>query len=112
MRFRCLLLCCIFFSATSLPAQQPDIHKGLDSTTKAFHKTTNDFIRLQDSLDKARLQQNINQNERSLDSFLQEMKDRETKEKRRTYMRLGAGVILLFALFVTIARRAKSRKRS
>lgn len=108
-----LLFTSFYFLSIPVKAQPVDsFANAVDSSSKAIEKATNDFQRWQDSVQREKILRNVESNGKSLDAFLQEMKEKEEKQKRRTYFRIGAGVLFLFALFVTIARRSRSKKRS
>jgi hypothetical protein len=65
----------------------------------------------QDSLKEAKKLEQIKKNSKSLDVFLQEMKEREQVEKRRRWVRVGAGVFFFSLLLIISVRRYRARKR-
>lgn len=108
--FLSLILFLPFFFAQPLSAQNIDsLSKAADSTQKILLQSAKNFQRLQDSIEKARLLRNQEQNGQSMNNFLQEMKEREEKEKRQTYFRIALGIVFLVALAIGFARRRKQK---
>jgi hypothetical protein len=106
----CFVFIYQFFLTLPIFAQPKDT-AGIryDSARALVQKTVQQW---KDSVERERLLQNMQKNGKSLDAFLAEMKENEEKVKRRNRIRFGAGAILLFMLFFTIARRYRQRKRA
>ena len=83
-----------------------DQQKQIDSTLKNLDSLNANIIKQStniDSLERARNQQQMNHN---MDSFYSEMKERQDKEKRAAWMRIGFGILILaFGLFAIFRRR-------
>jgi hypothetical protein len=80
------------------------LKKQIDSSTKMMDSLTNaQFKRMQDE----ELQRSMEQNSRNLDSFLRLQKEREAKQKKQMYIRLGIGVLFLGVLVVGLMRRRR-----
>jgi hypothetical protein len=82
-----------------------------DSVRAAARRMVDAHNRVRDSINFERVRRHVDQHGQSLDDYLAAERERERKEKRSHWVRLGAGAILLFALFVAIARRSKQRNR-
>lgn len=107
-RFFCLLVALQVFFPGFLFSQPVDTtNRSYDSVRRVVEQTVRDY---QDSLERERLLQNIQKHGKPLDAFLEERKKEERKEERRRWIRIGAGALLLFALFFAIARRSRYRK--
>lgn len=66
-----------------------------------------EFERYRDSMEALRIKQNVAKNGKSLDAYLQEMKEEEKARQRQVYFGIGFGVIFLLILAVGFARRKK-----
>jgi hypothetical protein len=102
------ILSTILFSASLLSQSAETAIRPYDSVRGVVEQTVREY---KDSLEREKLLQNIRQRGKPLDVFLAERREEEKKEERRRWVRLGAGAIFLFALFVAIARRSKSRRK-
>lgn len=78
--------------------------RAIDSSRKAMNERLREQ---QDSFYKLQVKQSLEQNSRNLDRFLADMKEREKKERRQMYIRLGLGVAFLAVLIVGLLRRRK-----
>ena len=109
-RFACFLFFLQLLLSTSLLSQPVDTAtRRYDSARKVVEQTVKDW---QDSMDHEKMLQDIRKNSKPLDEFLAEMKEKERKENRRRWIRIGAGATLLFMLFFSIARRYIQQKRA
>ena len=75
-----------------------------DSFSRSIDSQARAIQALEDSVYRLKLQQAIDKNSQPVDQFLAE---REAKEKRQMYIRVGAMVILLAALIYGFARKRK-----
>ena len=109
-RSGCFLLVFLFVFCTASFAQPFDttINRPYDSLRNLVEKTVRDY---QDSLDREKLLENIRTNGKPLRVFLAERREEEKKEKRRSWIRIGAGAIFLFALIFVTVRRYQQRKK-
>ncbi len=62
------------------------------------------------SYDSSIAAQQIETNNRNLNSFLGDMKEREQKEKQRMWMRIGFGLLLLVVGIIGMRRKSKVKK--
>lgn len=65
----------------------------------------------QDSIEREKLLQNIRKHGKTPGELLAGRKEQERKEKRRKWVRIGAGTIFMLVLLLTTARRYRQRKR-
>lgn len=83
------------------------MQRRLDSTRVA----TDSFLKLQmkrnDSIEMVRFNE---QNSRNLNSFMRTMKEREEKQKRGMWLRLGFGIAMLVVLIVGLLRKRKKKE--
>lgn len=110
---RPLLLFLTFLQLSAFQPLYPQATRLVQQTKDTLHQNKptppSAAQRLQDSLEREKVMRQILENSQPLDEFLEEMKEQERREKRRLFIRIGAGVIFLFALFFAIARRKKAR---
>ena len=111
MRFFLLILLCLsLFLPQPLPAQPADsLAKAIEANSQAIDQATKDIQRLKDSVEKEKVFRNLEQNGQSLDAFLQEMREKEEKQKRQVSIRIGLGALFLIVLLVGLARRRKMK---
>ena len=76
----------------------------MDSTTTKLNESINESMRVTDSLNMVRFNE---QNTRSLNAFMAERKEQEQKARQRIYWRLGFGVLMLVVLIVGWTRKKK-----
>lgn len=67
-----------------------------------------EFERWQDSMKAVRIKENVQKHGKSLDAFLQEMRDKEKAQKRQRLFHIGLGVALLVALAIGLVRWRKN----
>lgn len=112
MRFAGVLLFVaqVLFSI-SVNAQSNDTVISLqDSTREEVRQTVKkEFERWQDSVQAERIKENVKKNGKSLDVFLQEMREKEEARKRQWYFRIGLGTLFLVVVVVGIVRTRKRR---
>jgi len=102
-----------YFLFTPVYSQNIDsLTRAIDSSSKAFQEVEKSFQNLQDSLYRVQMQRSLDQNSKTLDSFLAGMKEREKKEKQQMYIRLGLGAVFLTVLIIGLARRRKIKRNS
>ena len=58
-------------------------------------------------MDSANRQQMMEQNNRNLDAFMAMQREREAKQKKAMWIRLGLGVLFLGVLIFGVMRRKK-----
>lgn len=107
----CFVLLQLVFSQPLFSQPVDTVNKTTGPTRRNLEEAVKMHREWQDSIDRERLLQQIEKNGKSLDAFIAEGKEKERKEKRRQNIRIGAGVVFLFVLFFTIARRYKQRTR-
>lgn len=104
------LLVFIFLLFYIIPAHsQPadSFTRAIDSSRQALQEANKAFEKWQDSQYKLDVQRSLNQNSQNLDRFLADMKERERKERRQLYIRLGAVAIVLVLVAIRLLRRKK-----
>ena len=69
------------------------------------------YEQLQDSLYRQRMQRSINENGKVLEEFLADFKERQEREKRQTYIRIGLGIAFVALLIYGLLRRRKARQQ-
>lgn len=101
-----LVLLFFLFISTMMYAQN-------DQASKTDTLTVPSPSSMIDSLNKAKedeiFKQTMEQNAKNLDSFLQERKEMEAKQKRNAMIRIGIGILLLIVLVIGL-RRMKAKK--
>lgn len=105
------VLCAILLSTPPLFAQHPDtVITITDSSHEAVRQIVKkEFERWQDSMRAVRIKEDVKKYGKSLDAFLQEMKEKEKAQKRQLYFRIGVGVLFLIVLAVGLARRKRKK---
>ena len=99
-----------FILSFSLQAQNTDSFvRAVDSSTKAMRQR---ITATEDSLYKMEVQRSLQQNNRNLDRFLADMKEREKREERQMYIRLGIGVLFLAVLIIGLLRKRKQAAKN
>lgn len=78
----------------------------MDSSVKEMN---NRMQALQDSVYKLNVKRSMEQNGKNLDRFMADYHERQKKEKRQMYIRLGLAVAFLAVLIVGLTRRKKMR---
>ena len=76
----------------------------MDSVTAKLNESINASMRVTDSLDMVRFNE---QNTRSLNAFMAERREQERKATQRIYWRLGFGILMLAVLIVGWRRKKK-----
>ena len=98
----------VLFSISAAAQSNDSVLTIKDSTREEVRQTVKkEFERWQDSVQAQRIKENVKENGKSLDDFLQEMQEKEEARKRQLYIRIGLGSILLIALVVALLRRRK-----
>lgn len=108
-----LLPVILFFSMATIAQKRDSIYnpidveklkKQVDSSTKMLDTLfDNQLKRMQDKA----LERTMEQNSRNLESFMQIQREREAKQKRDNWIRVGVGVLFLGVLIFGIVRRRK-----
>jgi len=104
-----LVVCALMFSTPCLFAQTGDTVITVTDTTRQSVREAakREFERWQDSMRAVRIKEDVKKHGKSLDAFLEEMREKERAEKRQTLFRIGIGVLFLIVLAVSLARRRK-----
>jgi Tfp pilus assembly protein PilN len=79
----------------------------LDSMQKVNDSMFKVRMKRSDSIERARFNE---QNTRNLNSFVKSMQERDRKQKRAMWMRLGLGVLMLGVLIFGLLRRRKKKE--
>ncbi|HYO22701.1 MAG TPA: hypothetical protein VER36_09870 [Flavisolibacter sp.] len=94
-----LLLLLLALQSSCSHAQSADsLSRSVDSQSKAIQA-------LDDSIYRLKMQRTIDQNSQTIDQFLASYKEGQAKERRQTYIRIGAMIILLAALIYGFVRK-------
>ncbi|RYZ45655.1 MAG: hypothetical protein EOO14_25495 [Chitinophagaceae bacterium] len=106
--FLCLAFWLLLFFPQQLPAQPIDsLAQAIDSNANAINRSATEIQRWKDSLQKEKIFRNLADNGQSLDTFLQEMREKEDAKKRQVNIRIGLGVLFLIAVVVGFLRRRR-----
>ena len=105
------VLSVLFLSTTSLFAQTGDTEIIVTDTSRETVRQSvqKEFERWQDSMRAVRIKEDVKKHGKSLDAFLQEMKEQERAKKRQRYFRIGVGVLFLIVLAAGLARRRRKK---
>ena len=81
---------------------------SIENERKAFQQWQDSFNKRQDSIYRsAQNGVDFDQNNRNLLTLMQQIKDREEKQKQQAYLRIGLGVLIFVVMVVLLARRKK-----
>ena len=103
-----LLLIPIFTFSQSL-SDIDSLSRAIDSSAKANKKVLDSLNR---KLDSTYAEVQLRQNSENLNRLLADLKEREKKEQRQTYIRMGFLIILIIIVVLAIIRRRRSRSNS
>lgn len=108
------LLPAILFIAMAAVAQKRDtiyqpidvekLKRQVDSSTQMLDTLFDNQLK---QMQEREMERTMEQNNRNLESFMQMQKEREAKQKRSNWIRLGVGVLFLGVLIFGIMRRKK-----
>lgn len=108
MPFRLLCFFTVqFFLLTTATAQPGDTILSGNDSNRILRMAEKEAQRWRDSMDAIRIKNTVKEKGKSLEAFLNEMKEREQARKRQEYIRVGALAILFAALIVSFLRRRK-----
>ena len=113
-----LLITAVLFAATVCYAQKDTspkllhidnekLSKQIDSSRKQLDSINERINNSFKSMDSAYMKQQAEQNNRNLDAFMAMQKEREAKQKKAMWIRLGLGVFFLGVLIFGLMRRRK-----
>ena len=113
-----LLIIAIMFSVTVSCAQKDTSPKLLHIDNEKLSKQIDSSMKQLDSInerlnnsykimDSANRRQMMEQNNRNLDAFMAMQREREAKQKKAMWIRLGLGVLFLGVLIFGVMRRKK-----
>jgi hypothetical protein len=101
---RPLFFLLFFFTSIVGYGQLSDsIQHQLDSTNKIIQS-------LEDSIYRQRMLRNITERGQTVDRFLADFEERQKKERRQTYIKVGVGAVFLTALIYGILRKRRLQK--
>lgn len=112
-----LLSVILFISITTLAQKRDTVYSTIDveKLKKQVDSSTNMLDTLFDNqlkgMQDKQLERTLEQNSRNLETFMQMQKERQEKEKRAMWIRLGVGVLFLGVLVFGIARRRKKNQK-
>jgi len=109
MRFLLLAVFGLLFSILAYGQNPDSLNHSIDSSAKAIQQSYED---LQDSLEQLKLNRTLTETGKPMDEFLEDYRQKQLAEKRRTYLRIGVGIAFLAALFYGIARKSSKQKRT
>lgn len=81
--------------------------KEIDSSMKALDSINERLNNSYKSMDSAYMKRQMEQNTRNLDAFMAMQREREAKQKRSNWIRLGIGVLFLGVLVFGVLRKRK-----
>ena len=108
MRFFVIVAFLLQFSISGYSQYSDSFARRIDSSLKARNKMIRAF---QDSLDRLEIKRSMEQNGKNLDRFMADYQERQKKERKQMYIRLGLGVAFLAVLIVAIVRRRKMKNK-
>jgi len=104
---RILIVVLFQFLLTSASGQDTvPLKTQADTNTPVLISMDSMLQRINDSMRK----ENLEQNNRNLDAFVALQKEREAKEKKRMYFRLGIGILFLAVMVIGLLRKRKKAK--
>ena len=114
-----LLITAVMFSVTVSYAQKDTSPKLLHIDNEKLSKQIDSSMKQLDSInerlnnsykimDSANRRQMMEQNNRNLDAFMAMQREREAKQKKAMWIRLGLGVLFLGVLIFGVMRRKKA----
>jgi superfamily II RNA helicase len=109
-----LLIHILFFTSISF-AQKKDtmdlgkMNRQIDSSMKELDSINARINNSYKSMDSAYMQRQIEQNNKNLDAFMAMQREREAKQKRSNWIRLGIGLLFLGVLIFGVRRRNKNQ---
>ena len=103
---RWLLLCLLMMHAFSSSYGQP-----MDTVQRHIDSINRSLLAKDDSLYRQRMLRNIDENGQTLDQFLADFREKQTKEKRANYIKIGAGAIFMAALIYAVLRKRKLQQK-
>lgn len=113
-----LLCCCSIITCWSIAQTTEELKKKAaevkEQTRKIQEqgKAIDSFLQHQsDSLRQKQLQRELENNNRNLDAFVAMQKERDAKQKKQMWFRLGFGGLMLVVLIVGLARRKKAAQK-
>lgn len=108
----CLLLLFLFsklFFPGSLFAQPTDTLLSGKDSNQIRTVVRKEVQRWRDSMDAVRIKTDVQKHGKPFDAFLAEMRERESKQMRQLYVRIGLGVAFLIVVLVGFLRRRRKR---
>ncbi len=113
-----LLITAVLFACTVCYAQKDSspgllhidndkLSKQIDSSMKQMDSINERINNSFKSMDSVYMKQQLEQNNRNLDQFMAMQREREAKQKRSNWIRLGIGVLFLGVLIFGWMRRRK-----
>ena len=108
---RCLLIALfVLLLAQHVNSQLTDSDSSTVDTSLIKTQTTSETV--EDSLYRMKMERNINEKGQDLDKFLADYQAYKEKERRRTYIRIGVGVLFAAALVYGVIRKRRMTKKS
>lgn len=101
------ILIWISFSLAVNGQNADSLAREIDSSAKTIQRS---YENLGDSFYRLKMERSINEKGQELDKFLADYEEYKEKEKRRTYIRIGAVIIFAVALIYGVARKRKQKR--
>ncbi|RYZ28337.1 MAG: hypothetical protein EOO10_09885 [Chitinophagaceae bacterium] len=107
---RRLAVVIVLFSSFVAHSQNADsLARSIDSSANQIQQS---YESLEDSLYRLKMNRSIHEKGQELDKFLADYEEYKEKEKKRTYIRVGAVVIFAAALTYGVIRKRRQRKKA
>jgi hypothetical protein len=103
-------LCAMAQNSNDIDAMRRQVEKQRASLDSSRKRTDSLLLQQGKYFDSVNMANYMEQNTRNLNSFMKSMKEREKKENKRMWIRLGLGVFFLAILVVSFIRRRKAKK--
>lgn len=103
---RPLLLVLLIFQLCGSSYSQP-----ADSAPHSIDSHNRVIQTVEDSLYRQRMLRNMAEKGQTIDRFLADFKERQEKERRQTYIKVGVGAIFMAALIYGLLRKRKLQQK-
>ena len=103
---RRLLLCLLLLQLCNNSYTQ-----SLDTVQRHIDSLNRSVQAIEDSLYRQRMLRNVQENGQTLDRFLADFREKQEKEKRANYIKIGIGAVFLTALIYGVLRKRRLQQK-